>query len=80
MVMARKAQKVAGEILLRQVPDVGTRIAATKNQGYQLPLELWQDLVDEVARRRKLGLPFASQNAIAVAGISEWLEQHRGRD
>ena len=62
---------------LREVPDQGTRISAVKNQGYQLPLHLWQDLVDEVTRRKKLGLPFASQNAIAVAGITEWLEKNK---
>lgn len=62
---------------LRAAPDQGTRINAVKNQGYQLPLHLWQDLVDEVARRKKLGLPLASQNAIAVAGITEWLEKNK---
>ncbi len=62
---------------LRSAPDQGTRIDAMKNQGYQLPLHLWQDLVDEVARRKKLGLPYASQNAIAVAGIADWLEKNK---
>lgn len=62
---------------LRSTPDQGTQITAVKNQGYQVPLHLWQDLVDEVARRKKLGLPFASQNAIAVAGITEWLERNK---
>lgn len=62
---------------LRSTPDSGTQITAMKNQGYQLPLHLWQDLVDEVARRKKLGLPYASQNAIAVAGIAAWLEQNK---
>ena len=62
---------------LRSMPDRGTQISAMKNQGYQLPLHLWQDLVDEVARRKKLGLPFASQNSIAVAGISEWLQNNK---
>lgn len=62
---------------LREAPDQGTRINPVKNQGYQLPLHLWQDLVDEVARRKKLGLPYASQNAIAVAGIAEWLEKNK---
>ena len=62
---------------LREAPDQGTRISPVKNQGYQLPLHLWQDLVDEVARRKKLGLPLASQNAIAVAGITAWLEKYK---
>ena len=53
-------------------------IEPAKNQGYQIPLSLWQELVDEAARRRKLGLPLGSQNAIAVAGITEWLERHKG--
>lgn len=56
----------------------GTRIQATKNQGYQLPLPLWQELVSEVARRKALGLECASQNAVAVAAITKWLEENRG--
>ncbi|TWU62352.1 hypothetical protein V7x_40810 [Crateriforma conspicua] len=65
---------------LRESPDAGTRIVPSKNQGYTLPLPLWQDLVEEATRRKKLGLSNASQNAIAVAGISEWLARHKGAD
>ncbi len=63
---------------LRQSPDAGTRTIAAKNQSYSLPLPLWQDLVDEVARRRRMGLEHASQNSVAVAAITLWLEQHKG--
>lgn len=76
--MARKAVITNGRQRLRSAPDDGTRIAPAKNQGYTLPLPLWQDLVEEATRRKKLGLPMASQNAIAVAGIAEWLERHKG--
>ena len=62
---------------LRTQPEPGTQIVPAKNQGYQIPLTLWQDLVEEATRRKRLGLPYASQNAIAVAGISEWLEKHK---
>lgn len=62
---------------LRTVPETGTQTIPQKHQGYQLPLHLWQDLVDEAVRRRKLGLPLASQNAIAIAAIAEWLEQNK---
>jgi len=65
---------------LRTEPERGTVIAAAKNQGYQLPLHLWQDLVDEVSRRKRLGLPLATQNAIAVASISDWLERNKGME
>lgn len=74
----KKQNGIAPPAPLRISPDTGTRIEPTKNQGYQLPLALWQDLVDEVTRRKKLGLPMASQNAIAVAGITDWLERNRG--
>ena len=66
--------------MLRMQPDAGTQIQATKNQGYQLPLALWQDLIDETARRKKLGLPRATQNSIAIAAITEWLEQNKGAE
>lgn len=65
---------------LAGVPIPGTQIEATKNQGYQLPLFLWQDLVQEVARRKMLGLKYSSQNAIAVVGITQWLEKNKGLD
>jgi len=74
--MARKKAVTGSE--LRLTPDVGTRIVPSKNQGYTIPLPLWQDLVEEATRRKKLGLPNASQNAIAVAGISEWLTRNKG--
>lgn len=64
--------------MLRAAPEPGTQISAVKNQGYQIPLPLWQDLVEEASRRKQLGLPCATQNAIAVAGISAWLEKHKG--
>jgi len=76
--MTRRKAKANDHRRLRQTPDNGTRIAPSKNQGYTLPLPLWQDLVEEATRRKKLGLPMASQNAIAVAGIAEWLERHKG--
>ena len=63
---------------LRLAPEPGTQFSAVKNQGYQIPLQLWQDLVEESSRRKQLGLPLASQNAIAVAGITDWLEKHKG--
>lgn len=68
---------VSSTPMLRTAPEAGTQLIPHKNQGYQLPLHLWQDLVDEAARRRKLGLPLASQNAIAVAAISAWLEHNK---
>ncbi|MCA9139390.1 MAG: hypothetical protein KDB00_21595 [Planctomycetales bacterium] len=58
--------------------ELGTRFRPVKNQGYQLPLELWQDLSEEAGRRKRLGLNFDSQNSIAVAAISAWLESHKG--
>lgn len=76
MAQKRKQQKVTPE--LRSQPEQGTRFAAAKNQGYQIPLPLWQDLVDEVARRKRLGLSHASQNSIAVAGITDWLLRNKG--
>ena len=63
---------------LRADLDHGTRYRPVKNQGYQLPVALWQDLSEEAGRRRRLGLDFDSQNAIAVAAISAWLENHKG--
>lgn len=76
--MTQRRNTKTSEPSLRAIPEPGTRIAAAKNQGYQIPLPLWQDLVEEASRRKQLGLPFASQNAIAVAGISAWLEKHKG--
>lgn len=77
--MAHKRRKSTSEAL-RVAPETGTRIVPSKNQGYSLPLPLWQDLVDEATRRKKLGLPLASQNAIAVAGIADWLQRNKGVD
>lgn len=74
----KRNRKEHQERELRQAPDEGTRIGAAKNQSYALPLPLWQDLVEEVARRRKMGLTHASQNAVAIAGITEWLAKHKG--
>ena len=76
--MTKRRRTTTSTPSLRAVPEPGTLIAAAKNQGYQIPLPLWQDLVEEATRRKQLGLPFASQNAIAVAGISAWLEKHKG--
>lgn len=58
----------------------GTRIGlySHKNQGYQLPLPLWQDLKVEATRRKALGLSFDSQQAIAVAALEDWLDENRG--
>lgn len=76
--MTRRRKPTSTSQPLRAAPAPGTQIAAVKNQGYQIPLHLWQDLVEEASRRKQLGLPCASQNAIAVAGISAWLEKHKG--
>lgn len=76
--MARRSKMEVQKQALRSVPEQGTRFAPAKNQGYQIPLPLWQDLVDEVARRKRLGLSYASQNAIAVVGIQEWLLRNKG--
>lgn len=76
--MSKKTQLLKTAAALRADPEPGTRIAAAKNQGYQIPLPLWQDLVEEANRRKRLGMDFASQNAIAVAGISEWLLRYKG--
>ena len=51
-----------------------------KNQGYQLPLRLWQALHEEAGRRKRYGLPLATQNAIACEALDVWLSQHKGRD
>jgi hypothetical protein len=75
--MTKRRRQLANQSL-RAAPEPGTQIAAVKNQGYQIPLHLWQDLVEEASRRKQLGLSCASQNAIAVAGISAWLEKHKG--
>ena len=60
--MARSIRKE-----VRRLPRPGTKIPpyGHKNQGYQLPLPLWQDLKVEAARRKVLGLSFDSQQAIA---------------
>jgi hypothetical protein len=76
--MARRQKEQILRHELRSQPEQGTRFSPAKNQGYQIPLPLWQDLVDEVARRKRLGLSHASQNAIAVAGITDWLLRHKG--
>ncbi|HBE66685.1 MAG TPA: hypothetical protein DDW52_00920 [Planctomycetaceae bacterium] len=78
--MTKRRRTTISASSLRAAPEPGTQIAAAKNQGYQIPLPLWQDLVEEATRRKRLGLPFASQNAIAVAGISAWLEKNKGGD
>ena len=56
----------------------GTRFEAKKNQGYQLPLRLWQELHEEAGRRKRLGLPLGTQNAIACAALKDWLETNKG--
>lgn len=56
----------------------GTRFEAKKNQGYQLPLNLWQELHAEAGRRKRLGLPLGTQNAIACAALRDWLETNKG--
>lgn len=76
--MTKRRSTTISTTLLRAAPEPGTQIAPAKNQGYQIPLPLWQDLVEEATRRKQLGLPFATQNAIAVAGISAWLEKNKG--
>lgn len=76
--MSKRSRTTKLDSTLRSAPEPGTQIAAAKNQGYQIPLPLWQDLVEEATRRKRLGMPYASQNAIAVAGISEWLQKHKG--
>ena len=56
----------------------GTRFEAKKNQGYQLPLRLWQELHEEAGRRKRLGLRLGTQNAIACAALRDWLEENKG--
>ena len=65
---------------VRRFPRPGTKIPpyGHKNQGYQLPLPLWQDLKVEAARRKVLGLSFDSQQAIAVAALEDWLDRNKG--
>jgi hypothetical protein len=72
------ARSVRKEV--RRLPQPGTKIPlyGHKNQGYQLPLPLWQDLKVEAARRKALGLSFDSQQAIAVAALEAWLVRHKG--
>ena len=76
--MTRKRTELAKSSALRREPEAGTRITANKHQSYQLPLYLWQDLVDESSRRKRLGLSYPSQNAIAIAAITDWLEANKG--
>lgn len=76
--MTKKRTEPAKFSSLRREPEAGTRIVANKHQSYQLPLYLWQELVDESSRRKRLGLNHPSQNAIAVAAITEWLEANKG--
>lgn len=59
-------------------PMAGSQFEAKKNQGYQIPLYLWQQLHEEAGRRKRLGLPLGSQNAIACAALAEWLQSNRG--
>lgn len=59
---------------------VHSQFEPKKNQGYQLPLHLWQDLHEEAGRRKRLGLPLATQNAIACAALVSWLEENKGRN
>ena len=69
-----------GRKVLRRVPQPGTKINGygVKNQGYQLPLPLWQELKVEAARRKALGLAFDSQQAIAVEALEDWLARFKG--
>jgi len=55
-----------------------TPLSSHKNQGYQLPLPLWQELKVEAARRSALGLSFDSQQAIAIAALEDWLLENKG--
>lgn len=59
-------------------PLAGSLHEAKKNQGYQLPLHLWQQLHEEAGRRKRLGLPLGTQNAIACQALSDWLKAHKG--
>lgn len=65
---------------VRREAEAGTRILPTKNQGYTIPIYLYQELVSEASRRRRLGLSHGSQNAIAVAALTSWLEENKGLD
>ena len=58
--------------------QVATHFEAKKNQGYQLPIWLWQELHAEAGRRKRLGLPLGTQNAIACAALRDWLEANKG--
>ena len=57
---------------------VNSQFEAKKNQGYQLPLHLWQELHEEAGRRKRLGLRLGTQNAIACQALSEWLKANKG--
>ncbi len=63
---------------LKQSPMVGSHFEAKKNQGYQLPLHLWQELHEEAGRRKRLGLRLGTQNAIACQALTEWLRANKG--
>lgn len=63
---------------IKREPEAGTRIQPTKNQGYTIPIYLYQELVSEASRRRRLGLSHGSQNSIAVAALTSWLEENKG--
>jgi hypothetical protein len=76
--MTKRRSDLAKVSSLRSEPEAGTRIIANKHQSYQLPLYLWQELVDESSRRKRLGLSHPSQNAIAIAAITDWLEANKG--
>jgi hypothetical protein len=78
LVMIKRKAEVGRITQLRREPEAGTRIVANKHQSYQLPIYLWQELVDESSRRKRLGLSHPSQNAIAIAAITQWLEANKG--
>lgn len=62
----------------KPAPMAGSQFEPKKNQGYQIPLYLWQQLHEEAGRRKRLGLPLGSQNAIACAALAEWLKSNQG--
>ena len=78
--MARTRRTSRKEV--RKTPQPGTKRNGfgVINQGYQLPLPLWQQLKSEATRRKILGLENQSLQAIAVAAFEDWLMRNRGRD
>ena len=62
------------------IPAITSHFEPKKNQGYQLPLHLWQELHEEAGRRKRLGLPLGTQNAIACAALASWLNENKGRN